>query len=777
MSQDVFKHITRKQVQRSRSRSFSGRSERSPSSSFPKKENGLTSTTRSRLLAFSSSSRYSFSYSPLIIRDGVNGYLPLDANASNTWESLPETELRRTGEELFGNYTISTAALGDEKDRSPFTTRPKKRRSLGDIYYVPVPGKQHTSSAIDGPLQAIATTNDTTFSIWSANDYFCLLFGLTGSKLNRHNVFDIFPKAFASYLSSLMISFPIDNEHERVLFCGDVFPVKTVDGIRVMDFWVKEKAGKLIWILEFVEESYIDFQLSSDDRVIDLKTGEPLVLDFLPSQLPRSWDERLYLATRMSTGLICPSMVYPLSGNTYQYTIFHYAAGLLFLNKGRKIVSLNEAVFESMLGFSDLLTRDISLIFPDFNKILDLLLDSHFLDPGRVVSELHVRHAYYRIKSYNADIGDRPELVHADGHRIKVDCQIISVSPISDYPSEPAFGVWLIFDSVDNRASNYISSKRSAKLLEEAVKSDQTNDLEGPEQAGDKSSPEMEGTWENVPQKISMYNTVKELGIGAYGQVKLVSYKCQKVHEVILKSINKSRILLDSWMRDKELGTVPMEISILNFLKYNPHPNIVKMISFFEDNDNYYLLTEPQIPGIDLFDYIEVRSSISEVECKAIFYQIVLAISHLHAFDIVHRDIKDENIILEQSGVARLIDFGSSSLTRKGPFDTFRGTVGFAAPELLKGERYLGKEQDVWALGILLYTIVYRENPYYNIEEILDGDLRIPFEVSKESVDLIYRMLDRNVQARITIEEAIQHCWFDDVRTLDLSHIPVPLTL
>ncbi|WBW72704.1 serine/threonine protein kinase Ppk6 [Schizosaccharomyces osmophilus] len=777
MSQDVFKHITRKQLQRSRSRSFDGRSDRSPSSLFPKKENGLTPTTRLRLLTFSSVSRYSFSYSPLIIRGGINDYLPLDLNITNPWESLPETEMRRTGEELFGNYTISTEALGDEQDRSPFTARPKKRRSLGDIYYVPVPGKQHTSSAVDTPLQAIATTNNTTFSIWSANDYFCLLFGLSGSKLNRHKVFDIFPKAFSSYLSTLMSSFPIDNEHERVLFCGDIFPVKTVDGIRVMDFWVKEKAGKLIWILEFVEESYIEFQLSNNDFVIDLKTGEPLTLDFLPSQLPKTWDERLYLGTRMSTGLICPSMIYPLSGNTYQYTIFHYAAGLLFINRNRKIVSLNEAIFESMLGFGDLLMRDISIIFPDFNEILDLLLDSRFLDPGRVVSELHIRHAYYRIKSYNPNIGDRPELVHADGHRIRVDCQIISVSPASDYPSEPAFGVWLIFDSVDNRASNYISSKRSAELLEKAVKSEETNDLGGPRETSDEISFQCDGIWENIPQKISMYNTVKELGIGAYGQVKLASYKCHKEHEVILKSINKSRILLDSWMRDKELGTVPMEISILNFLKTKPHPNIVNMISFFEDNDNYYLLTEPQMPGIDLFDYIEVRSSISEVECKAIFYQIALAIGHLHTFDIVHRDIKDENIILEQSGVARLIDFGSSSLTRKGPFDTFRGTVGFAAPELLKGERYMGKEQDVWALGILLYTIVYRENPFYNIEEILDGELRIPFEMSKEPVDLIYRMLDRNVQARITVEDVIQHCWFNDVRTVKPSHVPVPLTL
>jgi len=78
---------------------------------------------------------------------------------------------------------------------------------------------------------------------------------------------------------------------------------------------------------------------------------------------------------------------------------------------------------------------------------------------------------------------------------------------------------------------------------------------------------------------------------------------------------------------------------------------------------------------------------------------------------------------------------------------------------VLAGKPYRGKEQDVWALGILLYTIVYKENPFYSIDEIMDRDLRIPYIMSEHSIDLIRMMLDRDVESRTTIEEVITHPW------------------
>jgi protein-serine/threonine kinase len=83
----------------------------------------------------------------------------------------------------------------------------------------------------------------------------------------------------------------------------------------------------------------------------------------------------------------------------------------------------------------------------------------------------------------------------------------------------------------------------------------------------------------------------------------------------------------------------------------------------------------------------------------------------------------------------------------------------YAAPEVLAGKPYRGKDQDVWALGILLYTIVYKENPFYSIDEIMDRDLRVPYIMSEDSLDLIRAMLNRDVDSRISIEAVLKHPW------------------
>lgn len=86
-------------------------------------------------------------------------------------------------------------------------------------------------------------------------------------------------------------------------------------------------------------------------------------------------------------------------------------------------------------------------------------------------------------------------------------------------------------------------------------------------------------------------------------------------------------------------------------------------------------------------------------------------------------------------------------------------SLDYAAPEVLRGQSYRGKEQDVWALGILLYTIVYKENPFYSIDEIMDHDLRVPYIMSDDNIDLIRRMLNRDVEERWSISMVLEHPW------------------
>ena len=86
-------------------------------------------------------------------------------------------------------------------------------------------------------------------------------------------------------------------------------------------------------------------------------------------------------------------------------------------------------------------------------------------------------------------------------------------------------------------------------------------------------------------------------------------------------------------------------------------------------------------------------------------------------------------------------------------------SIDYAAPEVLQGKAYKGKEQDIWALGILLYTLVYKENPFYSIDEILDHELRIPWIMSESNIDLIRAMLTRDVEARLDIQGVMDHVW------------------
>lgn len=178
---------------------------------------------------------------------------------------------------------------------------------------------------------------------------------------------------------------------------------------------------------------------------------------------------------------------------------------------------------------------------------------------------------------------------------------------------------------------------------------------------------------------INDFIILEEMGQGAYGQVKLARYRGSS-KKVVIKYVTKRRILVDTWARDRRLGTVPLEIHVLDYLRRDglKHPNVVEMADFFEDDVNYYIEMLPHgLPGMDLFDYIELRVNMEEAECRSIFVQVANAVHHLHVkAKVVHRDIKDENVILDGEGNIKLIDFGSAAYIKNGPFDVFVGTIG-----------------------------------------------------------------------------------------------------
>ena len=128
--------------------------------------------------------------------------------------------------------------------------------------------------------------------------------------------------------------------------------------------------------------------------------------------------------------------------------------------------------------------------------------------------------------------------------------------------------------------------------------------------------------------------------------------------------------------------------------------------------------------GVDLFDRVESQpSGLEPFEIRTVLGQLADAVRFLHLNGIVHRDIKDENVILDGTGRCQLIDFGSAAHWRPGKrWDTFSGTLHYASPEILRGEMYGGKEQDIWALGVVAYVLLVGETPFSDLpDEVLEG--------------------------------------------------------
>ncbi|ORX84169.1 kinase-like protein [Anaeromyces robustus] len=256
------------------------------------------------------------------------------------------------------------------------------------------------------------------------------------------------------------------------------------------------------------------------------------------------------------------------------------------------------------------------------------------------------------------------------------------------------------------------------------------------------------------------------LGDGAFGFV-LTAIRIADSTEVAIKFISKSKIPDDSWVDDPHIGRVPQEIAILNSIN---HPNIINFVEYINEDDYILLITElhgtewdssnPLLnpiknPGLrlakhqkpdefktdqekvirkrtscDLFECIDTK--ITKATTQKIFAQIVLAIYYLHSLNIVHRDLKDENIVIDENYHVKLIDFGSASYIPKHPenyFTRFNGTTHFASPEIVKKKAYRGPEAEIWSLGVLLFTIVFGENPFQNKDEIMEGKYIFPSKI------------------------------------------------
>ncbi|KAF8945971.1 hypothetical protein BGZ47_001624 [Haplosporangium gracile] len=165
----------------------------------------------------------------------------------------------------------------------------------------------------------------------------------------------------------------------------------------------------------------------------------------------------------------------------------------------------------------------------------------------------------------------------------------------------------------------------------------------------------------------------------------------------------------------------------------------------------------------DLFECIEHHSKFTETQARLIFKQIVECVHYLNSRGICHRDIKDENIVIDNDFRVKLIDFGSAVIISKPQgklFDRFYGTINYASPEILRGEKYRAESAEIWSLGILLYTILYGEVPFNDPAQAISGSYIAPrVKSSGECIHLLNWMLAKKSEQRATIEDVAKHPW------------------
>ncbi|KAH9274363.1 hypothetical protein BASA83_003361 [Batrachochytrium salamandrivorans] len=312
------------------------------------------------------------------------------------------------------------------------------------------------------------------------------------------------------------------------------------------------------------------------------------------------------------------------------------------------------------------------------------------------------------------------------------------------------------------------------------------------------------------------------LGDGAFGFVATAIRKSDNL-EVAVKFIAKAKISRDLWVafdrKHKEL--VPLEVALLYRMK---HPNIIQYIDHMNEADYVLLITElhgtswsaaplqadqhkgdmnlsqpvrvksvgltnkydvngkspmkPAAPtttisfgkagsikkrtSFDLFECIDAHTRIPENVARKIFAQIAMAIEFLNSQGVVHRDLKDENIVIDSNYQIKLIDFGSASVIPQRVehyFLKFNGTAHFASPEIASGNPYRGPEAE-GSRCTAFYHHFWR-NPFQNRAEIIKGAYSFTTNINSDLQNLLESMLCYDFRKRATINDVLNHRWLN----------------
>ena len=270
------------------------------------------------------------------------------------------------------------------------------------------------------------------------------------------------------------------------------------------------------------------------------------------------------------------------------------------------------------------------------------------------------------------------------------------------------------------------------------------------------------------------YKVISRLGDGSYGTVYLAMNLFTRTN-VAMKKINK--------VKENEIDEMEIKNEI-DILKKLDHPNIVKILEFYSTEKAYYIITDYCSCG-ELYN--QIKHQYTENQLAVLFYQLFSGLCYLHANNIVHRDLKLENILISEIERdketnknlfwIKIIDFGTAKIFEKNKSEkAVVGSSYYIAPEVL--QKHYNEKCDTWSAGVILYMLIVGRAPFDGrdddeiIENISKGEFnskhRKLVSASNEVQDLVKKLLEVDPVQRLSAAQALKHPWFTKFKAKSL---------
>jgi calcium-dependent protein kinase len=258
------------------------------------------------------------------------------------------------------------------------------------------------------------------------------------------------------------------------------------------------------------------------------------------------------------------------------------------------------------------------------------------------------------------------------------------------------------------------------------------------------------------------------LGYGSFGVVYKVIHKNTGVVRAVKQIKRQMFDQVPGGMYADEEDHLKSYLNDFEVLKTLKHPNIIQVKEYFI-SETYVSIVSEFCSGGELFDRIILNGKFSEEEAANLISQVLSAVSYCHQKQLVHCDIKPENIVYQDqvSDVIKLIDFGNCAFVTNGKLKNKFGTVYYIAPEVLEGS--YDQKCDIWSCGVLLYILLSGKPPFGGqtdqdiLKKVEKGEYsfnRPGWEsISAEAKNLISLMLTKKPDSRISASDALQHTW------------------